>query len=89
MLKASSIGLQDHFEDFVQAWQYLQDWSSRPYNMFFHMFFHVEYNMLYTKLLHTSTLPIFQRIFICFNGSATRFVEGCSIFQGFDGCHLK
>ena len=44
---------------------------------------------LKNKLLHTSTLPIFGRIFICFNGSATRFVEGCSIFQGFDVYHLK
>ena len=41
-----------------------------------------------SKLLHTATPPVFERILICFNRSATGFVTGCRPSLEFDGCHL-
>ena len=42
-----------------------------------------------SKLLHTNIPPLFERLFLCFHGSATRFEFGCRLFLGFDGYHLK
>ncbi|WOL00674.1 hypothetical protein Cni_G09387 [Canna indica] len=36
-----------------------------------------------------SLQPIFQRLYMCFEGSKKGFLQGCRPFIGVDGCHLK
>ncbi|WOL20151.1 hypothetical protein Cni_G28953 [Canna indica] len=33
--------------------------------------------------------PIFQRLYMCFEGSKKGFLQDCRLFIGVDGCHLK
>ena len=40
-------------------------------------------------LLKTNIPPLFERIFVCFHGSATGFESGYRPFLRFDGCYLK
>ena len=42
-----------------------------------------------SRLLHTDNTLMFERLFLCFYGSATGFESGCKSFLGFDDYHLK
>lgn len=36
-----------------------------------------------------SIVPVFKRIFKCYDGARNGFLQGCRPFIGLDGCHLK
>ena len=41
------------------------------------------------SLDENAPLPMFKRIFICYEGVRRGFLDGCRPFLGLDGCHLK